>query len=190
MVFRRPEMLAFESRLFGGEEYRLRGTWDPGERAAWEAATRHMSTAFPEITEANVPRLRDMTRPDPALRSAADREAIGAGETTTVSVDGNRFGSPGNPDIQVRVHVPLAGSGGAGAARRKGLVFYHGGAFVLGCAADEDPWACRTSVECDLVVFNVDYRNGSAHTASAAAATWRRALRWNSRSAIRRRSSS
>ncbi|MDE0349572.1 MAG: alpha/beta hydrolase fold domain-containing protein [Gammaproteobacteria bacterium] len=150
-MFRRDEMLAFRSRLFGDEMSRLRGEWDPEARAAWEAATAFMSSeAFPEITEANVPRLREMTKPE---RTPADLAAMAACQTTVFACDGRRFGSPDNARIEIRVHVP------AGTGPRKGIVFCHGGAFVLGSAADEDPWACRTAAECNLVVFNVDYRN-------------------------------
>jgi acetyl esterase len=42
---------------------------------------------------------------------------------------------------------------------RKGLVYYHGGAFAFGSAEEEDPWACRLTLECDIVIFNVEYRN-------------------------------
>ena len=151
-------MLGFPSPLFAGEAFRLRGAWDPEARAAWEAATAFMSSeAFPAITEANVPRLREISRQDPANRSSTDLEALARCETEVAECDGTRFGSPDNPRIEIRVHVPREGS--PEAAFRKGLVFYHGGAFVLGSAAEEDPWACRTAAECDLVVFNVDYRN-------------------------------
>ena len=151
-MYRRDEMLAYRSPLFSGAASRLHGEWDAEARAAWEAATAFMSSeAFPEITEANVPRLRDMTKPQ---RSQADLAAMAECETTVAACDGTRFGSPDNARIEIRVHLP----GGTGRPR-KGLVFYHGGAFVLGSAADEDPWACRTAAECGLVVFNVDYRN-------------------------------
>ena len=154
-------MLRFPSRLFGGAAFRLRGEWDSEARAAWEAATAFMSSdAFPAITEANVPLLRKISQQDPANRSPADLEAVARCRTEVVACDGARFGSPDNPQIEIRVHLPRADTGAAAtASTSNGLVFYHGGAFVLGSAAEEDPWACRTALECGPVVFNVDYRN-------------------------------
>ena len=155
----RRKMLAFPSRLFRGNEYRLTGQWDPGARAVWEGATSRMAGTFPDITEGNVPRLRALSARDPAGRSPDEVRAYERCATTVLTVDGSKFGSPDNPSLEIRIHVPGSTGKTMQSQRRRGLVFYHGGAFVLGSALEEEPWACRIAADCDIVVFNVEYRN-------------------------------
>jgi len=155
----REKMLAFRSPLFGGDEFRLTGEWDPKARAVWEGATSQIASTFPDITEANVSKLREMAAKDPAERTSDQVHALARCETTVLSFDGREFGSPDNPNLEIRVHVPMRTDEDASVGKRRGLLFYHGGAFILGSAAEEDPWACRLAADCDIVVFNVEYRN-------------------------------
>ena len=151
-------MLSFDSRLFRGEKYRLKGEWDPSARAVYEAATGRIGD-FPAITEVNVPSLRALTATDSADRTPEALRDLKRCETTVLTVPGSRFGSPDNPNLEIRIHVPRHTGEAERASPRRGLVFYHGGAFLLGSAAQEDPWACRLAADCDIVIFNVEYRN-------------------------------
>lgn len=156
----RAQMQRFESRIFDGPEYSLQGRWDPQARSVWELVTRQLEQSLPEITEANVPKIRKMSATDRLGWPAEHFEQIDRCETSVLTVDGARFGSFENRSLEIRVHVPKSGvESGSSGTKRSGLVFYHGGAFVGGRAADEDPWASRLAADCDIVVFNVEFRN-------------------------------
>ena len=62
-------------------------------------------------------------------------------------------GPEGAPDVAVRTYSP-AGSAGP----RPGLLYIHGGGFILGSVASEDARARQLAAATDAVVMSVDYR--------------------------------
>ncbi|WP_020674094.1 alpha/beta hydrolase [Amycolatopsis nigrescens] len=75
--------------------------------------------------------------------------------------------------VPIRVYAP------AGPPRRRPvLVWFHGGAFVLGGLATDDPRCSRLAVHADALVVAVDYRLAPEHPAPAALEDCYRALTW------------
>ncbi|QNG38818.1 alpha/beta hydrolase [Geodermatophilaceae bacterium NBWT11] len=62
-------------------------------------------------------------------------------------------GVDGGPDVPVRLYRT-----GTSATPTAGLVWFHGGGFVMGTAADDDLMCSRLAAETGAVVVSVDYR--------------------------------
>ncbi|CAN5664592.1 alpha/beta hydrolase [soil metagenome] len=74
-------------------------------------------------------------------------------DTTGVDIDDRVIpGPPGAPDVTVRVYRPTAASTGSG------LVYIHGGGFVLGSIDSEHAGAVSFARNVGAVVVSVDYR--------------------------------
>jgi len=101
------------------------------------------------------------------LRSTSDLLAATGGTLPTdgrVSVqDGIVPGPTAGEAVPVRTYTPLAGGG-----LRPGLVFFHGGAFVLGDTRTEELRCLRYAGDAGCVVVSVDYRLAPEHPYPAA----------------------
>ncbi|MFE0749808.1 alpha/beta hydrolase [Gordonia sp. NPDC058843] len=75
--------------------------------------------------------------------------------------------------VEVRVFRPAHSSG-----RLPGLLWIHGGGYVLGSAAQDDHWARRMSERVGIEVVSVDYRLAPEHPYPAAIDDCFDALRW------------
>jgi acetyl esterase len=74
-----------------------------------------------------------------------------------VTEDDRTIEGPGGP-IPIRVYAPVASTATKGA-----LVYFHGGAFVLGDLELEHGRCVRLAAEADVVVVSVDYRLAPEH---------------------------
>jgi acetyl esterase len=97
--------------------------------------------------------------------------AAGAGEPEVASVEDRTIPGPGG-DIPVRVYRP-SGGGTAG-----GLVYYHGGGWVIGDLDSHDSLCRRFCAGAGVVVVSVDYRLAPEHPYPAATDDAWAALQW------------
>jgi acetyl esterase/lipase len=67
-------------------------------------------------------------------------------------------GEPGDPDVRVLLYEPVSAP-----ASRPGIVYIHGGGFVLGSAETEAAGAMGLAAELGAVVASVDYRLAPEH---------------------------
>jgi len=87
--------------------------------------------------------------------------------TKEVAVERHQVGSG-----KIRVYRPLNGSSGAG------LLWMHGGGFLVGAAVQDDALCARFARELGLVVVSVDYRLAPKHPFPAALDDCFAAWRW------------
>ncbi|HEX6354555.1 alpha/beta hydrolase [Actinophytocola sp.] len=85
---------------------------------------------------------------------------------------------PGSPDVPVRVYAPEEQDGPL-----PGMVFIHGGGFILGSAAMFDSDATRIAAEVGAVVVSVDYRLAPENPFPAGLDDCYAALVWTAKSA-------
>ena len=148
----------FESSLFSTQNNALNGSWAKGERERWEIVTAGFGEM--DLSEEAVPLMREATRTDPADRSKFQQDTIGRCVLDVLSFDAAHYGCPDELEIEVRVHVPpLSDSAEQDRVLRRGIIYFHGGAFILWNASDFDYQASLKAIACDSVVFNVDYRS-------------------------------
>jgi acetyl esterase/lipase len=132
--------------------------------------------AFPEgldpgqsIRDMNVVRM---------LRSTLDLLAATGGSLPTderVSVEDRTIPGPtGSDDVALRIYTPVAAS----EAARPGVVFFHGGAFVLGDTYTEELRCLRYAAGAGCVVVSVGYRLAPEHPYPAAVDDGYAALAW------------
>jgi len=112
------------------------------------------------------------------LRSTTDLLAATGGSLPTderVSVTDRPVPGPaGGGDVPVRVYTPV----GPVDTPRPGLVFFHGGAFVLGDTRTEELRCLRYAADAGCVVVSVDYRLAPEHPYPAAVDDCVAALGW------------
>jgi acetyl esterase/lipase len=112
------------------------------------------------------------------LRSTPDLLATMGLELPTddrVVVDNRVIPGPDdNPELGVRVYAPRTRTGPATPA----LVFFHGGAFVLGDTYAEEHRCLRYAADSECVVVSVEYRLAPEHPYPAAVDDGRAALEW------------
>ena len=148
----------FRSPLFSAQNSRIDGSWARGERERWENVTAGFGQF--DLSEKAVPMMREAMWSNPDLRSKEQQEIIERCEQDVLTFDSARYDCPDEPQIEVRVHVPPLTSCSVGdSSPRKGIIYFHGGAFILWNASDFDYQASLKAVTCDSVVFNVDYRS-------------------------------
>ncbi len=148
----------FESPLFNDQNSQARGSWAIGERERWENVTSGFGQF--DLSEETVPMMREAMRSHPSNRSKDQQETIERCDLHVLSFDGSRYDCPDGPQIEIRVHVPhITGSIAVAPSPRKGIIYFHGGAFILWNASDFDYQASLQALTCDSVVFNVDYRS-------------------------------
>jgi acetyl esterase len=84
-------------------------------------------------------------------------------------------GPVGAPEVMVRIHTP---SGGA--SRRSGILYIHGGAFVIASAAAVDHMCSHLAAQVDAVVVAVEYRLAPENPFPAGLEDCYAALEWMS----------
>jgi acetyl esterase len=122
-----------------------------------------------------MPAMPDFSTLDLALiRAGMAQGPLQAGEPEAVAkVDNRTVPGPAGP-IPVRAYTPQA----AGRAPLPGLVFFHGGGFVL-CDLDTHDGLCRSLANAaGCVVVSVDYRLAPEHRYPAAPEDCYAATRW------------
>jgi acetyl esterase/lipase len=112
------------------------------------------------------------------LRSTLDLLAATGGSLPTddrVTVENRSIPGPGGEaPIPIRIYVPVDGEAGPAPA----LVFFHGGAFVLGDLYTEELRCLRYAAEARCVVVSVDYRLAPEYPFPAAPEDCFVGLRW------------
>ncbi len=98
----------------------------------------------------------DWTTLDPAVARSGFAAQPVTRKPEVARVEERRIPGPAGP-IPLRIYWPATGG------RRPGLVYYHGGGFVL-CSLDTHDDSCRTlCMQADCVVVSVDYRLAPEH---------------------------
>jgi acetyl esterase len=99
-------------------------------------------------------------------------------EAEAVDVEDRRIaGWEGDPDVPVRVYRPKRAHGD-GAAPVPGIVFIHGGGFIIGSVEAEHIGAVLVAADTGAVVVSVDYRLAPEHPYPAALHDCYAALSW------------
>jgi acetyl esterase/lipase len=88
-------------------------------------------------------------------------------------------GPDGAPDVRVLLYEPKNRSGGS----RPGILYIHGGGYILGTADMMDPGCRKLSAEIDCIVVSVDYRLAPEHPYPAPLEDCYAALQWFSSNA-------
>ncbi len=120
------------------------------------------------------------TSDTPAHAVAFARNAIAGGKENwqkpapaIADARGVRIPSP-NGSIAARLYTPL----GAGVAPGPGLLYFHGGGFIVGDVSSYDSACRRLAAHSRLRVLSVDYRLAPEHAFPAAHDDAEQALRW------------
>jgi acetyl esterase/lipase len=112
------------------------------------------------------------------LRSTLDLLEVTGGSLPTderVTVENHSIPGPdAETEIPVRIYAPIARDAGPAPA----LVFFHGGAFVLGDRYTEELRCLRYAAEVPCVVVSVDYRLAPEHPYPAAVDDCVAGLEW------------
>jgi acetyl esterase/lipase len=103
--------------------------------------------------------LADLTNPVTARKSLAELAAA-APTPDTVGMKIEDRTVPADPDVAVRIYRPHRAQGG--------IVWLHGGGFVMGDLETEHPWAVRVADGSGAVVLSVGYRRAPEHRLPAA----------------------
>jgi acetyl esterase len=127
--------------------------------------------AMLEVLDGGFPPVHEMTGPEARALVAARVQPVDNLDDAD-AVD-HEIPGPGGP-IRVRVYHPRGAVGGA----RAGVVFCHGGGFVLCSIESHDGFCRRLARHADAVVVSVDYRLAPEHPAPAAAEDAYAALAW------------
>ncbi|HXC55517.1 MAG TPA: alpha/beta hydrolase [Rhizomicrobium sp.] len=99
-----------------------------------------------------------------AARAAMRASIFRGGDTPIGKSEDRRIAGPGGGDLALRVYTPV----GAGDAVLAGLVFYHGGGFVIGDLDTHDDLCRCLANESGCRVVSVDYRLAPEHPFPAA----------------------
>jgi len=91
----------------------------------------------------------DLTNPAAARKGLAELAAAApAPDTTGMEIEDRTV--PADPDVAVRIYRPREAQGG--------IIWLHGGGFVMGDLETEHPWAVRIATSSGAVVVSVGYR--------------------------------
>ncbi len=82
-------------------------------------------------------------------------------------------GAPGDPDVRIKIYRPGAGDGPL-----PGLLYIHGGGYILGSADMMDPALQQLVSELECVIVSVDYRLAPEHPYPAPLEDCYAALQW------------
>jgi acetyl esterase/lipase len=110
---------------------------------------------------------------------AESQEALDIPLDETISLTEKMVpGAEGEPDVRVRIHEPKERSGVL-----QGLLWIHGGGYVLGTAKESDLLCQQFVKEAGCVVVSVDYRLAPEHPYPAPLEDCYAALKWFSENA-------
>jgi acetyl esterase len=125
-----------------------------------------------QLAAAGGPTLEQM---DPAMARTmfAGVAALAGPAEDVAAVEDRTIPGPDGHHIPVRIYTP-----GGGTAPRPGVVFFHGGGFVIGDLASHDTPCRQLANLVDAVVVSVDYRLAPEACAPAAAEDCYAATRW------------
>jgi acetyl esterase len=129
----------------------MRGGW----RVIAAAVTVRMADVDPEL-EAFVPLLPQLDPSDPvtARKTFAELAAAApAPDTADLEIEDRVV--PADPDVPVRIYRPQQAQGG--------VVWLHGGGWVVGDLDTEHPWAALLARRSGAVVISVGYRLAPEH---------------------------
>jgi acetyl esterase/lipase len=111
----------------------------------------------------------DLTDPVTARKNLAElARAVPAPDTTDMQIEDRTV--PADPDVPVRIYHPYRAQGG--------IVWLHGGGFVMGDLDTEHKWAIRLAADSGAVVISVGYRRAPEHRFPAALDDSYAALAW------------
>ena len=106
-------------------------------------------------------------------QGAGDRETADPSPSEPFVVSDRRIpGPPGAPEVPVRIYRPR------GDGTRPALVYFHGGAFVLGQVELFDATCGAYAANADIVVVSVDYRLAPEHPFPAGVEDCYAAVEW------------
>lgn len=113
-----------------------------------------------------------------AMRREMQEFAVGAAASLPVNDDvltsERRIpGAPGDPDVRIKIYRPRASDGPL-----PGLLYIHGGGYILGSADMMDPALQQLVSELECVIVSVDYRLAPEHPYPAPLEDCYAALRW------------
>jgi acetyl esterase len=130
-----------------------------------------VKTILDQLAAAGGPALDEQT-PEQA-RTMFEGMTLLAGAPEDVASVENRTVPGAGGDIPIRIYTPAGGS-----APRPGIVYFHGGGFVIGNIDSHDP-TCRSLANLvEAVVISVDYRLAPESRAPAAAEDCYAATKW------------
>jgi acetyl esterase len=133
------------------------------------------------MKEAGRPALDTLPPPEARAQSAANRAAVQPDPPAMQSVEDMRIAAP-HGAIPVRVFKPLTLPNADLAA---GLVYYHGGGWVIGDLDGYDVVCRELATKAGLVVVSVDYRLAPEHKFPAAVDDCIAATDWVARNAAK-----
>lgn len=125
------------------------------------------------IREAGRPKTWQLDPPEARLGSIALARVAAAQDVPIGKVEDATFPGPAGP-VPYRSYTPI----GAEDAPRGGIVYFHGGGYVVGCIETHEG-VCRMLANASgTQVFSIDYRMGPEHPFPAAVDDGVAAVRW------------
>ncbi|HEX4293399.1 MAG TPA: alpha/beta hydrolase [Rhizomicrobium sp.] len=124
-----------------------------------------------QMKAAALPKLWELA--PPAARAAMRSRLLGGKKTPTGEIDNLKFPGPAG-DVALRVYTPLD----AKDALLPGLIFFHGGGFVIGDLDTHDDLCCCLANGSGCRVVAVDYRLAPEHPFPAAVEDCWAATKW------------
>jgi acetyl esterase len=123
------------------------------------------------VLDGGFPAVHEMSGPD--ARAAVAARSMPVDNLDDADADDREFPGPDGP-VRIRVYRPRDAQQGL----RPGVVFLHGGGFVLCSIESHDGFCRRVARNTGAVVVSVDYRLAPEHPAPAAAEDAYAALAW------------
>lgn len=141
-----------------------------------------------QIQAMGLPSFSSMTPAQARQRMGMSAGMFGTARPSGLRIHDEQLEGPGGP-ITVRVFTPgpdqEPSSSQAAAAPRPGVVFFHGGGWVIGSVADYEPDCARLAARTGAVVLSVEYRLAPEHPFPAAVEDAVAAMRWAHANAAR-----
>lgn len=130
-----------------------------------------------QIQAMGLPPFSSMSPVEARQRMRLAARAFGAVQQGGVRSHDEQLAGPGGP-ITVRAFVPDRSEGSEPGAPRPGVVYFHGGGWVIGSVESYEPECSRLAVRTGAVVLSVEYRLGPEHRFPAAVEDAVAAMRW------------
>lgn len=141
-----------------------------------------------QVQAMGLPSFSSMTPAEARQRMGMSAGMLGNARPSGLRIHDEQLAGPGGP-LTVRVFtpepVPEPSSSPAAEAPRPGVVFLHGGGWVIGSVADYEPDCARLAARTGAVVLSVEYRLAPEHPFPAAVDDAVAAMRWAHANAAR-----